>query len=119
MVTPPKPSSFFTFGSSRRLTYVNRQATVSIRVPGAGQATATIRAGIGSAVRTLSTATRTATGAGAMRFTLRLSASNARLLRRTLSRRPSGRVAGVLRVTYSRTGGSRRTRSKSLSIGMR
>jgi hypothetical protein len=118
-VAPHKPASFFTFGSSRTLTFVNRRATVSITVPGAGRASAALRAGVGGTVRTLSTATGTATRAGAMRFTLRLSASNARLLRRTVSRRPTGRVAGTLRVSYTPTGGTRRTRNKALSIGIR
>ncbi len=116
---PASPSSFFTFGSLRNLTYVNRRASNSIRVPGAGKATATVKARIGRTVVTLSSASATATRAGALRFTFRLSASNARLLRRTLARRPTGRTSGVLRVQFTPTGGQRRTRNKSLSIGMR
>ena len=115
----PSPSSFFRFGSGHALTYVNRRATASVTVPGAGRATATIRAAIGRSVRTLSRGTATPTGAGTVRFTFRLSAANARLLQRTLSRRRSGRTNGKLSVSYTPTGGTRRTRNKALSIGMR
>ena len=118
---PPRASSpsFFTFGSIRNLTFVNRRAKMSITVRGRGRATATLWAPIGRSTRTLSRATATATRAGALRFTFRLSTINARLLRRTLSRKASHRTRGVLRVSYTPTGGSRRTRNKSVSIGMR
>jgi hypothetical protein len=115
------PPSFFTFQKSARVTYSRstRRTTASITVPGAGKATATVRAPIGRRVVTLSSASGTATKRGTMRFTFRLSTTNARLLRSTLARKRSGRTAGTLRVTFTPTGGTKRTRNKSLSIGMR
>jgi hypothetical protein len=117
---PRRPSSFFTFGTSRLLTYVNRQARLSITVPGAGRSTAIVKAPIGRGIRTLSSTTATATRAGSLRFTFRLSTTSARLLRRSLARRPSGRTNGTLRVTFTPSGSrTKRTRTKALSIGMR
>ena len=115
-----KPSSFFTFQKSARVTYgANRRTTVSVSVPGKGRATATIKAPIGRKILTLSSASATATKKGSLKFTMRLSTTNARLLRRTLARKPGRRTGAVLRVSYTPTGGARRTRSKSISIGMR
>jgi hypothetical protein len=120
---PPaaRPSAFFTFTSSGRLTYSasTRRATITISVPGAGRATASVKAPIGRSSVTLSSATGTSSGAGSLRFSMRLSAANARRLRQTLSRKPSRRTGGSLKVTFTPTGGKSRTRSKSLSIGMR
>jgi len=118
--TPPKPiSSLFGFGSLRRLTIVNRRAAVTITVPGAGSATASLKANVGRRLITLGTATGRATAKGRLRLTFRVSQTTARALARTLSRRSGRRANGVLRVTFTPTGGTRRTRSKSLSIGMR
>lgn len=119
---PPaaKPSSFFGFGSLKRLTISkNRMASVTITVPGPGKATGALKASIGRKTITLSRTTATARAKGKLRLTFRVSAVNARLLRRTLARRPTHRTTGVLQVQYTPTGGSRRTRNKSLSIGMR
>jgi hypothetical protein len=115
----PDPSSAFTFPASQRLTIVNRRAKVTIRVPWPGRVVASLRARFGRTTRTIASTTRTATRAGSLTLTFRLSASNARLLRRTLARRPSRRTSGTLRVSFTPTGGQRRTRNKSLSIGMR
>ena len=68
---------------------------------------------------TIARATKTATAAGKLKLTFRLSAFNNRLLRRTISQRRTRRTAGVLQATYTPTGGIQRTRNKSLSIGMR
>jgi hypothetical protein len=54
-----------------------------------------------------------------MRLTFRLSRTNERRLRRTLAQRNTHRTSGVVRVTFTPTGGKKRTRNKSLSIGMR
>ena len=81
--------------------------------------TASVKARIGQRTRTIASTSARPTRAGNVRLTFRLSAANARLLRRTLARRPSRRTSGVLRVQYTPTGGTRRTRNKSLSIGMR
>jgi hypothetical protein len=70
-------------------------------------------------VRTLASTRATPTRAGSVRLTFRLSVGNARLLRRTLARRPARRMSGTVRVSYTRTGSSKLTRSKSVSIGMR
>jgi len=119
--TPPAsvPSSFFTFGTLKRLTIRNRRASATVRVPGAGKATAILKARIGSTVVQLARTTRTATGAGNLRLDFRLSEAAERSLRRTLSRRRTRLTTGVLQVSFTRTGGVQRTRNKSLSIGMR
>jgi hypothetical protein len=70
-------------------------------------------------MKVIERASATPTRAGSLRLTFRLTAAMERSLRRTLSRRPSGRTGGVLRVSYTPAGGTRRTRNKSLSIGMR
>jgi len=113
------PSSFFTFGSLKRLTIRNRRASATVRVPGAGKATAILKARIGSTVVQLARTTRTATGAGSLRLDFRLTEAAERSLRRTLSRRRTRLTTGVLQVAFTRTGGVQRTRNKSLSIGMR
>ena len=120
VVTPKKPSSFFRFGSSGRLTITNGRASVTITVPGPGKARGTLKAAIGRTSMNLAqTATITAKAKGRVRLTFRLSAAKVRLLRRTLSQRRTRRTSGVLHVAYTPTGGSRRTRNKALSIGMR
>ena len=101
------------------MTFSNRRATATIRVPGAGKATATLKARLGRVNVTLGKASGTATRAGNLRLTFRLSAVNNRLLRRALARRPSRRTSGTLSVGYTPTGGVRRTRNKALSIGLR
>ena len=114
----PKPSSFFTFGTLKNLTFRNRVARATIRVPGAGRVTATVRANIGGRQRVLDGATATATRAGNVRLTFRLTAATERSLRRTLARRPTRRTGGVLRASYTPTGGMRRTRNKTVSIAI-
>jgi hypothetical protein len=114
-----KPSSFFGFGSLRRLTITKGRANVTITVPGPGKATATLKATIGRKSMTLAKTTKTAKAKGRLRLTFRLSSAASRTLRRTLARRRTHRTSGVLQVSYTPTGGSRRTRNKALSIGMR
>jgi hypothetical protein len=118
---PPavRPSSFFAFGATRRLTVRNRRATMSIRVPGAGRATAQLRARIGRRLVTLARTTRRATRAGSLRLTFRLSRTADRRLRNTLRSRRSRRTSGVARVSFTRVGGVQRTRNRSLSIRRR
>jgi hypothetical protein len=118
VVAPVRPNSFFSFGALRRLTIKNGRASVTITVPGPGKATAVLKASIGRRSVTIASATGTATKAGALRFAFRVSASNLLALRRTLARRPTHRTSGVLRVQYTPTGGSKRTRNKSLSIAI-
>jgi hypothetical protein len=127
-VAPPKPPpaavrakkpSFFGFGSIKRLTINKGKVSVTISVPGAGKATGTLKASIGRTATTLAKTTKTARTRGRLRLTFRISASKARMLRRTLARRPTRRTSGVLQVAYTPTGGTKRTRNKSLSIGMR
>jgi len=118
-VAAKKPSSFFGFGSLRRLTITKGRASVTITVPGAGTASATLKATIGRKSVPLAKASMTAKAKGRLRLTFRLSSAKSRLLRRTLARRRTHRTSGVLQVSYTPTGGSRRTRNKSLSIGMR
>jgi len=113
------PSSFFTFGSLKRLMISKGRASVTIKVPGPGTATAALKASIGRTTMTLAKTTTTARAKGTLRLTFRLSAAKARVLRRTLSKRRTGRTSGVLQVQYTADGGSKRTRNKSLSIGMR
>ena len=119
--TPPvvRPSAFFAFGSLRRVTVSARQTSATITVPGPGKATAKLKASIGGRSVTIAQATKTATAAGKLKLTFRLSAVNNRLLRRTISQRRTRRTAGVLQVSYTPTGGLQRTRNKSLSIGVR
>jgi len=122
IVPPPKEApSMFTFGSLKRLTFSQstRKATVRLSFPGAGSIVASVRARIGRTVVTLASTRRSLTKAGSGQLVFTMSPANARLLRRTLSRRPTGRTSGVLRVTFDPKGGTRRTRNKSLSIGMR
>ena len=118
-VAAKKPSSFFGFGSLRRLRITKGRASVTITVPGPGKAAATLKATIGRKSVTLAKASKTAKAKGRLRLTFRLSSAKSRLLRRTLARRRTHRTSGVLQVSYTPTGGSRRTRNKSLSIGMR
>ncbi len=114
-----QPSSDFGFGSLKRLTFVNRQARVSISVRAAGAMTGVVKATIGRRLVTLGRASATATGAGNVRLTFRMSAATTRALRRTLARRPTRRAVGRLSVTFTPTGGTRRARNRSLSIALR
>jgi len=127
VVTPPAPpatpatpvvtpSSFFGFGPLQRVTIRNRRARVTIVVPGSGRATASPKARIGKRMVVLDTASATATRAGSMRFTFTLTASMEQRLRRSLARRPTRRTSGVVRVSFTRTGGVQRTRNKAISI---
>jgi len=111
-----KPTSFFRFGPLQRLTIRNRRARVTIVVPGSGRATASLKARIGKRMVVLDTAGATATRAGSMRFTFTLTASMEQRLRRSLARRPTRRTSGVVRVSFTRTGGVQRTRNKAISI---
>jgi hypothetical protein len=113
------PSSLFAFGSLKRLTFRARRATATISVPGPGRTTATVSARIGRRMVQIAKVNATATGAGKLRLTFRLSASAERSLRRTLSRRPTRRTSGVIRVAFTRTGGVELRRNRALSIGMR
>jgi hypothetical protein len=119
--TPPatRPASFFGFGKTKLLLFSKGKATLRITVPGAGKATAVLKASIRGKAMTLATATRTATKAGSLTFTFRPSAAALRALRRTLTSRPTHRTSGVARVTFTPTGGTKRTRNKALSIGLR
>lgn len=119
VVTPKKPSSFFAFGSLRRLTFVNRRANVTITVPGPGRVSARLKAALGRTSTVIARTARTATAKGRLRLTFRLSAASARALRRTLARRATRRTSGVLQVQFTPTGGTKRTRNKALSIRMR
>lgn len=113
---PARPSSFFAFVRANRLTIRNGRATLTIRVPGAGRATAVLKASVAGRVVVFGRSTRRATRAGALRLTFRVSARNLRLLRRTLARRRTHRTSGVAQVSFTRTGGIRRTRNRSLVI---
>ena len=114
-----RPSSFFGFGSLKRLLIGGRRASVTISVPGPGKASADLKARIGRRVIQIARATGTAKRAGRLRLTFRLSVSAQRLLRRTLARRATRRTSGVVRVSFTPTGGTKRTRNRALSIGMR
>jgi hypothetical protein len=115
---PPKnePLSFFKFGAGDRLTFRNGKATLRVILPGKGKLTANLKARIGSKVLVLGRTTRTATKAGSMTLTFRPSTVNMRLLRRTLARRPTHRTSGIAQVSFTPTGGTKRTRNRSLSI---
>ena len=119
VVTKPVPSSFFAFGSAKRLTVSRRQASLTISVPGRGRATATLKARIGRRMVRIASASRTATRAGKLRLTFRLSPTSEKALRRTLAKRPTRRTSGVARVSFTRTGGVQRTRNRALSIAIR
>jgi hypothetical protein len=111
-----RPSSFFKFGTLRRVTIKARQARVTIAFPGPGKVTARLKASIRGRSITLARATRTAVARGNLRLTFRLSAVTDRMLRRTLSLRRTQRTSGVLQVSFTPSGGGKRTRNKSLSI---
>jgi hypothetical protein len=115
----PLPSSLFSFGSLKRVTIRGGRASVTIAVPGPGKVAAYLKARIGRRMVQIAKASGTATRAGKLRLTFRVSASTRRSLRRTLSRRPTRRTSGVVRVTFVPTGGVKRTRNRALSIGMR
>ncbi|HEX8159123.1 MAG TPA: hypothetical protein VF526_17190, partial [Solirubrobacteraceae bacterium] len=85
----PVASSFFAFSSLKRLTIRGRRASVTISVPGPGKAVASLKARVGRRMVQIAKASATATRAGKLRLTFRLSASAQRSLRRTLSRRPT------------------------------
>jgi hypothetical protein len=112
------PSSFFGFGSLKRLTIKHRKATVTLTVPGPGKLTANLRTPIGRRTVRLASTRKTATAGGKLKLTFTLSQADARLLRRTLARRPTRRTTGMLQATFTPTGGKARTRSKSLSIAI-
>jgi hypothetical protein len=78
-----------------------------------------LKAALGRKVLAISRASKTASKAGSVTLTFRLSATNQRLLRRSLSRRPSRRTSGVAQVSFTPNGARKRTRTKALSIGMR
>ncbi|MDX6708303.1 MAG: hypothetical protein QOI48_4149 [Solirubrobacteraceae bacterium] len=111
----PLPSSLFSFGSLKRVTIRGGRASVTIAVPGSGKVAAYLKARIGRRMVQIAKASGTATRAGKLRLTFRVSAST----RRTLSRRPTRRTSGVIRVSFVPTGGVKRTRNRALSIGMR
>ena len=111
-------ASFFRFGSLARLTFVKRRASVSLRLPSPGRISASVRARIGGRLTQIASATPTTTAAGDARLTFTLSAANARRLSRTLSSRRSRATRGVLRATFTPTGGTRRTRDGAVSIRM-
>ena len=114
-----RPSSFFGFGSLKRLLIRGRRASVTISVPGPGKASATLKARIGRRMVQIARTTGTAKRAGRLRLTFGLSASAQRSLRRTLARRATRRTSGVVRVSFTPTGGTKRTRDRTLSIGLR
>ncbi len=122
-VLPPQakrpPSSFFEFGALKRITISNRVGRATIKFPGPGRVDANLKARIGRRVVTLARTNTRATRAGSLRLTFRLSRTNEQLLRRSLARRTTHRTSGILRVTYTPTGGSKRTRNKAVSITMR
>lgn len=123
-VAPPPPASkkvpsMFRFGSIVSLTFSNNRASVTLDLPAAGSVSALVRATIGRNTVRIASTSKSITAAGKLKLTFRLSASNAQLLRRTLARRPTHRTSGVLRATFTPTGGTKRTRNKALSIGMR
>jgi hypothetical protein len=125
VVPPPPPAakrplSMFRFGSFASLIFSSTgRASVTLQLPGRGSISALVRATIGRRTVVIARTSRSATAAGNLRLTFQMSATNTRLLRRTLARRPTGRTSGVLRVSFTPTGGMRRTRNKALSIGMR
>jgi hypothetical protein len=110
------PSSFFGFGSLKRVNASGRRVNVTITVPGPGRATGTLKARIGRTVLALGRASATARSAGRLRLTFRLSRTADAALRRALARRPTRRTSGVLRVSFTRTGGVERTRNRAVSI---
>ena len=113
------PSSFFGYGALKRMTIRNRRAVVTITVPGAGRASGILKARIGRTMVTLGRATATARRAGRLRLTFRLSARADRALRRAVTRRTTRRTSGVVRVSFTATGGVERTRNRSVSITRR
>jgi hypothetical protein len=117
---PPKnePASFFSFGAGDRLTFRNGKATLRVKLPGKGKVTANLKARIGTKVVILARTTRTATKAASLTLTFRPSTTNMRLLRRSLARRPTRRTSGIAQVSFTPTGGTKRTRNRSLSIAI-
>jgi hypothetical protein len=113
------PSSLFSFGTYRQLTIRGARVSVTIKVPGAGKLTGALWANVGRTQLRLGSDSAKSTRAGSVRLTFELSGSALRALRRTLARRPTGRTLGLLRVSFTPTGGKRRTRNKSLSIALR
>ena len=117
-VTPPVvvpkvvPSSVFGFGTLSRVTIRSRTTSVTISVPGAGKATATLKVRIGTRIVPIAKASRTATGAGRLRMTFRVSAATDAALRRALAVRRTG----LVRATFTRTGGAASTRNRAVSI---
>ena len=112
------PSSSFGFGSLRRVTVRSRRAGVTITVPGAGEARGTLKVRKGRRTIALGTATGTATRAGKLRLTFRLSKAAEASLRRAVAARRARRTGGVLRVSFTRTGGAEHTRNRTVSIAM-
>jgi hypothetical protein len=94
------------------------RASMKISVPGAGKATAALKARIGERVKTLARSSKSATRAGTITLTFRVSPANLRLLRRTIARRPTHRTTGTAQVTFKRTGGNTRTRNRALTIAI-
>ncbi len=113
-----KPSSSFGYGRLRRVTVRGRQATVTISVPGAGSATATLRASVGRRMVVLATAKRTATRAGRLRLTFRMSQARQAALRRAVAASRTKRASGVVRVSFTRRGGDPAARSRAVSIAI-
>ncbi len=112
------PSSSFGFGSLRRVTVRSRRAGVTIIVPGAGKARGTLEVRKGRSTIALGTATGTATRAGKLRLTFRLSKPAEASLRRAVAARRTRRTRGVLRVSFTGTGGAEHTRNRTVSIAM-
>jgi amidase len=100
------PSSFFGFGKLRRLTVRGRVIKVIVTVPGSGKATGVLTSRIGKRIVPLATATGTSTRSQGLRLTFHISAATERILR------GHTHTTGVLRVTFTRTGGTHRTRDR-------
>ena len=114
--TPGSSAADFSFAPGKRLTFRRNRAGAAIVVNGPGRATGVLRTRIGRRDKVIARGTAAAGASGRVGIVLRMSKANARLLRRTIGRRSR---KAALRVTFTRTDGAAKTRSRSVSIRLR
>ena len=114
--TPTPVAADFSFATGKRLTFRRSRAGAPIVVNGPGRAAGALRTKIGRRTVTVAKGSVVAGASGRVSLTLRMSKKNARALKRSLGRRTR---KASLKVTFTRSDGGKKTRSKSVSIRLR
>jgi hypothetical protein len=111
---PSRPSNLFTVKLGK---FSKGKVKVTVTTRAAGRMTGEVRAKVrGKKTSRLVRRTVTIRKAGAFSFTLKLSKSRAKSLRRAINRRKSRKLKGSVRLQWTPTGGTRRTANRSLTL---